>query len=1286
MEAWEEVGALLNPDTGLGCLPQFMKRLLWEEVRGRPKEWLTQYRVERLDFLGSTIEPLAADPEQGGHAEFLALCQRLSKADGPNEIAVILGFELIEEFGPGTWLEWASEAQASALSSLYCLASFWASPVLGDGLPTEWVASAMSLTAACLDFLDRPTLALKALEGWLNLSPRDYENPGTFASAIERSPLHSLDVQGIVTEVLVNLADLLRFEERHGPQHAVNVLEGWMGLSPADYLHRDTLGFVLGHSRLRQIPDQETCASLVRTLASALQVVEGRGNPHAVALLEAWVGLSLQDYESHAALASALQSGPLNAIEDLGSRVLLLTALADALLCVDGRSAPHAAMVLEVSLGFSLEDYVDRTKLTTALQHSPLQTVTKADTWANILVSLADALRFVENRGFRHAALVLEVWLGLGEEMYEIPEALRKTLADSPLSEGVSLVNQVNVLITLAEILKFIEARGTSHGGALLEAFLEISPTDYQDGETIAEALKRSPLGKIDHAGTWANVLVALAGALRHQDGRTNHAVTLLETWLGLEPTHYEDQATLATALKRSPLNRIPDSLTRINVIAELANSLSARGQDRPSATTLLEVWLGVPFSFFADAPCLEGISSIDRLHLVQAWLRSAGSHHPDAIATCRAVVDYFRSTRDTVMGSFLHRHEFFNRVRSIWSNVRSTVLARADLARQAQQHEEAEKLERQLLGWAEQYENRLLLERILRINGRLDSCGVRPPNWQANGPWPFRHVRPPVEPTFCLAESLTWRPQTAGLTVQEHSATPVLPLRLPYRFEQLKERDPQPRDELFRLASDPTDLEKLVPAGAVWLRSLFETDGTLRWWALWNSGAELELLASGKSSLPAAYERLVKALLAFDCAVQDVWDASQRPLSLGIGEKVAYWLQDLVYLVNHIQQAEFLLSEDAARLEFQTLVRWALAQLRELELSLGFDHSLLADHGEALLHYVLMGKDKRPPKPPVPWPVLGKALENPGPWFQEVTRRRQLNHLSSEYLQAVQQELDLAPLWQASQGRRIDWANTDVLFQVQGPLLAAPLAWLNFGGQPLFRRVASTSTIVSLTLRHLAEHEAEALAPPPRRLLSAHWLEAEDWKKMRGLAHLHAGLQVLAKQYHWEIWGLGDNPQASIAHLQGAFNRDEQPFGFAVLGGHGDLKSAGVRVADKQSVWQGQGNLSRLDWLLLVACAVGRLKQEGQRDIEGLCAQLFAHQGRCVLAARWPIADTEAATFIIEVVHQYLELMRREDWFSSFVRARALNRARHTLVGDGTDPFSVSFHLASAFEVYGLG
>src|SRR5262249_43972890 len=54
---------------------------------------------------------------------------------------------------------------------------------------------------------------------------------------------------------------------------------------------------------------------------------------------------------------------------------------------------------------------------------------------------------------------------------------------------------------------------------------------------------------------------------------------------------------------------------------------------------------------------------------------------------------------------------------------------------------------------------------------------------------------------------------------------------------------------------------------------------------------------------------------------------------------------------------------------------------------------------------------------------------------------RRELEEATDSHLKAIGQEFDLRALWAALGNEGLAWDNTDLVFQVGGPLLAAPLA-----------------------------------------------------------------------------------------------------------------------------------------------------------------------------------------------------------------------------------------------------
>jgi hypothetical protein len=202
---------------------------------------------------------------------------------------------------------------------------------------------------------------------------------------------------------------------------------------------------------------------------------------------------------------------------------------------------------------------------------------------------------------------------------------------------------------------------------------------------------------------------------------------------------------------------------------------------------------------------------------------------------------------------------------------------------------------------------------------------------------------------------------------------------------------------------------------------------------------------------------------------------------------------------------------------------------------------------------------------------------------------------------------------------------------------------------------------------------------------LTAFWLEEHDIVQsgMRGLADLESDLHECATA-PWRILSLGHNHVASVHNLCTAFNQESHGFAAAVVGGHGH-RLGGVKLAD--GFWRGDGaDLSRVDLLVLVACAVGRLRQWSDRDVEGLYASLAACGARSVIAARWDVDDQEAAAFTKEVVTEFMKSVTDLNESSAYCRAAALNRARKRLLTPNGPMSNMGIHVAAAFELYGAG
>jgi hypothetical protein len=1182
------------------------------------------------------------------------------------------------------------------------------------------VAHVISRFSQYLLFRDgrRNGAAAAVLEGWLGLDSQSYENSAAVRRRLssEDCPIRRVTIEETKVNLISGLAEHVRLTRGRGSHAALALLEGFLDVGPEDL--RTALA-------VRRWIDAEDCslklldatstgifarATTVASLASSLIGVSERGPREALALLEGCLGIREEDYRSSKALWERIRAAKIFSLpEPLGISFILHHEVHSAGPAVRPRPGTSAAGKSE---------------------SNPMLEFGRVVLEGLMIGPLSQALIHVADRGPAATITLLEGWLGLEPEDYSDPEALRHRLSspDNPAMNRDCAIILCMQLIPLAHALIGQEDRGAPAARALLEGWLGLRPADYENPAKVARRMRDPgcPLTwlKTDRETSAGNVVAALARAilLSGGDAGLRGVVSLIEGWLGLMPPDYVDADSVRRRLhgKDCPLSAAGIGLVGAATVALLAEAMAAtadRGA-RPGLL-LLEGWLDGPMAAFAQASRLEGAPAVNRINLVHCWLnlaQAAGASDGAVEATCEALVRYVATTRDG-LDSFGKRRDFLAQALRLMGVLRRVALRRADSLRREDDHAEADRVELQLLHWIEQFRNRVLVEELLDRVGRpagLDGASLA----DASGPepWPLRHV-----------PRLEWHELTEGPgalsdkrlvdTLAEctfsnsaldiHETGTVTPLQPSDAGESIPEAaDPAAtarREELAEVLARRTHLRDLLPDGAVWVSTLFEDDGTLRWWAVRREAKTVRVLARGRSS-DQALERLTGATLAFDLAVLAAWrahDDTALPISarpwldalntfLTRPELLRQW-RTSVALDPALGRIEKLSALGRQSPSFAAFLMHATRLMNDPDLTNAWPgwSLVMTVAFRIVVHLGLRAVDSAHELPQgmiESWRGLFESWPRPkdraGWWTLGQQLRLRLDEANDRYLRALTMDMDLRPLREAAP--EIDFDQTDVLIRAEGPLLAAPLAWLPFGarGEPLFRSVASTSTVVSLALRAVGEAEAARAGASSQALLSCHWLEVGDWQRMRGLAQLHAYL--LESFRDWTVWGLGDKPHAEARTevLLSLLRRVR--FDVVVIGGHGNAHRAGVKLKD--DCWCGEGaDLGAVDLVVFVACAVGRVSHDGDRDIEGLYSRLLVNRGRSVIAARWKIADAEAARFIAEVLDQYRRL-REHASDMPFARARALNQARRNLVGPVEDPTKVSFHLASAFEVYGRG
>ena len=301
-----------------------------------------------------------------------------------------------------------------------------------------------------------------------------------------------------------------------------------------------------------------------------------------------------------------------------------------------------------------------------------------------------------------------------------------------------------------------------------------------------------------------------------------------------------------------------------------------------------------------------------------------------------------------------------------------------------------------------------------------------------------------------------------------------------------------------------------------------------------------------------------------------------------------------------------------------------------------------------------------------------------------------ELDRITADYIDEV------SLVWRLDSLNEVLSPETDLVIQVDDALHTVPIAHLPVAGEPLFRRIRSVRSSLALLMTSLQleiEKEVHRNEEEPVRLLSVCHFKEDDHAR-KGAVWLQHGFSVLAQRYGYQAYGAADNPAGSAGLIRTAL---ESLGSFKVLAvcGHGHFFQSGIELAGGQEagdfLWEGGGcDLSGVDWLWMVSCSIGRLGQNGDRDVEGFCVRLALHRARSVAAFRWPVHSLEAVALVNESVRLYLEALESAAGGDArCLRARALNDARKNFFGDGSRPplySQVGLNTAAACELFGLG
>ena len=991
-----------------------------------------------------------------------------------------------------------------------------------------------------------------------------------------------------------------------------------------------------------------------------------RGGPAAVAIMETWLSISGRaDYT-----IDVLRGHILNRLSDVNRNVAhgFVTVLSDYLLLHEGRGPSCASALCEAVLhplsSPVLWDQFVRTYSTSESRASVLANCDSQDVSVDSADADLDAECEALSRLLRAAATS-------GDSRRVVLATMEVTNWLRISSEALSDANDARLRNSLRT--SRIARCNPNSVAYLLSVLVGAAPWTGQDICTAARLAPRS----CPQTGT--------PDALYHEDVLSTYRIVF--NWLLLDLPDdaavlrgdFSDVTELRQELRGNDRLRQLSPASAVGVliaIVELA-SLTGTTDTLQNACMLLEAWLHEPIGRFSSDPRIRTLSPGNAVAFATTWMKHTDRQGPDFLELCNATVDYIRSVRDEQLAGWQQRREFVATIEPVGIILKKACLARVQSLRvSCRDSLEADTLERRMLEWLEQLEFRQLLES--RFQSYAPAEVVEHKREAPSKDWPFLYADDWKRPDDDTETPLLHH--RLGTLNGPSSEFRGCPSATGNRNQLLEKRR---RDLLNRDDVATASLDKLVPQGCVWIRADFDSDGCLHWWAFYHpeNGRPVGRRLHGGRSEAGALEELQSAVRVFDMANESAWANYQGfelrpkvriPLLRMAKQYVGPGPRDRELLPTDILPGPPKELEDAG---WHELAMAAQRLMGSKNARIIPARGRLAQR-EALAFYKLIES-------------LGHPWSEPhGSRERDRRRKEELDAATNEFMKALQGSLvGFDELYEASvcrPGEPIDWSKTDVLLSASGPLFAAPLSLLPFGpaGKPLYEGVASVSSVVSLVLRAVAEAEAVDTPPASEQVLSAHFLKEDVWKNgARGLAHLHAELASLCRKRGWRIFGFGDDPKASVANVHGCLLAErDRGFRLAVIGGHGDVEKAGVSLSD--AVWRGDGPLHQIDILVLCACAVGRLRQPAYsvRDAEGLCTQVVANGGRCVLAAKNPIADREAARFLARFAEEFLA----DERGGRFAAARALNRTRRALVTSDHDADSVSAHLAGSFELLG--
>ena len=508
--------------------------------------------------------------------------------------------------------------------------------------------------------------------------------------------------------------------------------------------------------------------------------------------------------------------------------------------------------------------------------------------------------------------------------------------------------------------------------------------------------------------------------------------------------------------------------------------------------------------------------------------------------------------------------------------------------------------------------------------------------------------------------------------------------------------------------------LNQYLQDGAIWVKTLFDQHGRLRWWAfrLQRETAELELVASGRSGRGAARR------IQLECAILDAQiEASYNLLSIDADDWREGWekidpgavlRRALPEKLNTASATEWQRTLTAAR-EAVRRLREGIARGTGNMPDVSFPKLLCVAHlAETFCNAIDNARSSGIERELIGWQETVNTIDrgwtglegaNPDEILQAFDRL--LNNACDAHLEGISRELSLESL------NRCLNQDTDLLVTLDGPLSSAPIEYLRIAGVPLHQRVQSITSVLSTSLAVVqpTAHRAPAGTDSDNAMFTAIWQSKDSRSADRydGLYILHAGLHQLCKQQspgaagNWSCRSAVDSPPADNATIQSTLAADIFPI--IVIGGHGLLGSrqrhgpsrkSGIEVAPairskaKKDLWHGNGDLRGNQAMILCACMVGRLCDDEDDGIRGLFTEALVAGGRVFIGARWTVHACYSALFCLRLTERLMQSLREHGTIKEnrpFLVSRIINQVRREMLQE----MPRAMHSISAFTCFGL-